>query len=119
MGGRHAAAAGSSTAEVRATLKISHTRMRPLRGCFRNFSRWRSSGPGGLLASYDAAVARGRIRPDPAQRAAAEALQRLQDGTLADSGGSEAAAGAYIHGPVGGGKSMLMDLFYETRPDTL
>ncbi|EOD32985.1 ATPase [Emiliania huxleyi CCMP1516] len=88
--------------------------MRPLRGCFRNFSRWRSSGPGGLLASYDAAVARGRIRPDPAQRAAAEALQRLQDGTLADSGGSEAAAGAYIHGPVGGGKSMLMDLFYET-----
>ena len=94
--------------------------MRSLTGCFRTFSRWRSSGPGGLLASYDAAVARGRIRPDPAQRAAAEALQRLQDGTLADSGGSEAAAGAYIHGPVGGGKSMLMDLFYETRPaDTL
>jgi cell division protein ZapE len=81
----------------------------------------------GVLARYDALVADGQLRPDRAQAAAAERLQRLQDeleapptkrGLFARLTGTAAASpdprGVYMWGGVGRGKSMLMDLFVET-----
>jgi len=76
-----------------------------------------------LQAAYDARVARGEIRPDPGQAEGLAALVRLE-ADLADApaaGGlkalfrkPEAERGVYLWGPVGRGKSMLMDLFFET-----
>jgi len=83
--------------------------------------------PSALQAAYDARLAEGAIRPDPAQAAALAALVRLE-GDLAGapaSGGlkalfrktaPEGRRGVYLVGPVGRGKSMLMDLFFETAP---
>ena len=74
-----------------------------------------------LRKAYDAAVASGRLRPDPAQAKALEALILLE-GDLASAGEPglfrkpRAVRGVYLYGPVGRGKSMLMDLFYETAP---
>lgn len=85
-----------------------------------------------MLESYEARIASGELQLDPAQQMVAERLQRLADeleaaaapapaptGFLARllGGGERAAApsprGVYIHGGVGRGKSMLMDLFFE------
>ena len=78
-----------------------------------------------LQADYDARVARGDIRPDPGQAQALSALIRLE-GDIAEAraaGGlkglfrkPEAERGVYLWGPVGRGKSMLMDLFFEAAP---
>lgn len=77
-----------------------------------------------LQAAYDQRVARGAIRADPAQAAALAALSRLQV-ELADAAPSglkglfrkpESLKGVYLVGPVGRGKSMLMDLFFEAAP---
>ena len=78
-----------------------------------------------LQAAYDARLAAGEIRPDPAQGPALRALVRLER-DLADArpnGGlkalfrkPEAQRGVYLWGPVGRGKSMLMDLFFEAVP---
>ncbi|CAN5570370.1 cell division protein ZapE [soil metagenome] len=77
-----------------------------------------------LQAAYDARLAAGAIRPDPAQAAGLAALGRLE-GELAAAEPSgltaffrkpEAQRGVYLWGPVGRGKSMLMDLFFETAP---
>ncbi|MXO59535.1 cell division protein ZapE [Altererythrobacter salegens] len=81
----------------------------------------------GLLARYDALVAAGELRPDPDQRAAAERLQRLQDELeapppkrrwytyrIGTPAGRPDPRGVYLWGGVGRGKSMLMDLFFET-----
>ncbi|MDO8377752.1 cell division protein ZapE [Phenylobacterium sp.] len=77
-----------------------------------------------LQAAYDARLAQGVIRPDPAQGQGLAALARLE-GDLAASEPSglsaffrkpEAQRGVYLWGPVGRGKSMLMDLFFETAP---
>jgi cell division protein ZapE len=78
-----------------------------------------------LQAAYDARVAAGDIRPDPAQGDGLRALLRLE----ADLAGApapgglkalfhkpEAERGVYLWGPVGRGKSMLMDLFFEAVP---
>ena len=56
------------------------------------------------------------IRPDPRQAAAVEALARLE-GDLASHGAGwfgrpRGQRGLYLWGPVGRGKSMLMDLFF-------
>jgi cell division protein ZapE len=83
------------------------------------------------LAALEARIAAGAIRPDPVQREAIGHLQRLHD-ELADhqppsqTGGwralfglgraPEPPDGVYLHGGVGRGKSMLMDLFFETAP---
>jgi len=78
--------------------------------------------PSALQSAYDQRLAAGEIRPDPAQAGALETLLRLEaDLAAAPAGGlgaffrkPEAQRGVYLWGPVGRGKSMLMDLFYET-----
>lgn len=89
----------------------------------------------GPMSEYRALVAQGALRADPAQRAAVEKLQllhmRLVDydpsvGKKVSFGwfgfGRKAAkrdkalTGLYLYGGVGRGKSMLMDLFFETAP---
>jgi cell division protein ZapE len=86
-----------------------------------------SLGPGAL---YEARRTAGSIRPDPAQvRALArlDALHRALIGYVPPArrgwlgrfglgGGSETPKGLYLWGPVGRGKSMLMDLFFAAAP---
>jgi len=76
-----------------------------------------------LQAAYDARLAAGEIRPDAGQAAALAALVRLEadlaeapsrNGLKAMFRKPEAERGVYLWGPVGRGKSMLMDLFFET-----
>lgn len=83
-----------------------------------------------MLASIDALVARGRIEADPAQADLAERLDALaarlegyrparRPGPLERWMGarpSEPPRGLYVHGEVGGGKTFLMDLFFEASP---
>jgi cell division protein ZapE len=80
----------------------------------------------GIVARYEALVGDGQLKADPAQRAAAVRLQRLQDeleakppkrGWLAritSTAASIQPRGVYMWGGVGRGKSMLMDLFIST-----
>jgi cell division protein ZapE len=74
-----------------------------------------------ILDAYRARLARGELSPDAAQAAAAQRLQALAD-TLARwkpeawLGKGEAPRGLYLWGPVGRGKSMLLDLFFEAAP---
>lgn len=95
-----------------------------------------TDGPAHLLRAM---IGEGAMKADPAQHAAAQSLQALFDrlqgyaptlvaepqgkGFLGRLFGSKAAEppkpapkGLYIFGPVGRGKSMLMDLFFETSP---
>jgi cell division protein ZapE len=77
-----------------------------------------------LLDSYRALVANGVIEADPAQAQIAARLNTLarglrtwrrREGLAALLRGSEPAPkGRYLHGPVGRGKTMLMDLFAQT-----
>lgn len=82
-----------------------------------------------LTQIYQARVAEGTLRADPAQEAVLPLFDRLQKdlaaapvgkrGLMSLIGGrkkSEAARGLYIWGGVGRGKSMLMDLFHEHSP---
>ena len=83
------------------------------------------SGPAELYRERSAA---GLIRADPAQLRAVARLQRLHEalsdyrprvrrGLLARLGfGAEGPKGLYLWGPVGRGKSMLMDLFFAAAP---
>lgn len=83
-------------------------------------------------SQYQALVASGEIEADPAQASAVEAYSRLE-AQLAGyrpagrrkgffgrlfGGGSESRLikGLYVHGEVGRGKTMLMDLFFESSP---
>ena len=89
------------------------------------------------MLRYRALVEQGKIRPDPAQRAAVEKLQLLhmrlagydpsrgRQVALGWLGFGRKAAkqdkaltGLYLYGGVGRGKSMLMDLFFEGAPVT-
>ncbi|MCI4660598.1 MAG: cell division protein ZapE [Neomegalonema sp.] len=90
--------------------------------------------PDGPLTAYRHRVAEGALRADDAQRAAVEKLQllhmRLKDYAPRSARGiwglfgftrrgEEQVAeriGLYMYGGVGRGKSMLMDLFFETAP---
>jgi cell division protein ZapE len=86
-----------------------------------------------LRARYRAARADGGLHPDPAQLQVVERLAALADALLDHAppaprsgwlkrlraGGNRRPGpprGQYIHGPVGRGKSMLMDLFFAFAP---
>ncbi|HEY8573302.1 cell division protein ZapE [Phenylobacterium sp.] len=77
--------------------------------------------PETLADAFAARLAAGEIRQDPAQDAGLQALVRLE-ADLANGGRRrlfkkpESQRGVYLFGPVGRGKSMLMDLFFETVP---
>jgi cell division protein ZapE len=76
---------------------------------------------GAVLDAYAARIARGALAEDPAQRAVAERLDALAQ-SLTERGGwfarkATPPRGLYIWGPVGRGKSMLMDLFFAMAPE--
>jgi len=87
--------------------------------------------PAGVTGAYAALVETGSIDDDPAQRALAARLDRLngelQARQLANKSSSlgwlfgkrkpDILRGIYIHGGVGRGKSMLMDLFFAASPE--
>jgi cell division protein ZapE len=81
------------------------------------------------LAVYQELRQKGLLQPDPAQQPAIVQLQSLYRTLLefrpesglrgwlarlgrAENGGAHAPMGLYLYGPVGRGKSMLMDLFF-------
>jgi cell division protein ZapE len=81
----------------------------------------------GPIRAYQAAIAADMIQPDPAQEQAAQLLQSLHDELdtyvpekptglrkLLGRKGPPAPKGLYLYGGVGRGKSMLMDLFFDT-----
>ncbi|GGY45826.1 cell division protein ZapE [Parvularcula lutaonensis] len=74
------------------------------------------------LSQYEELLSEG-LRPDPAQRAAAEALDaletRLRDGKRRSLPWQppREASGLYLYGGVGAGKTLLMDLFARSAPD--
>jgi cell division protein ZapE len=75
-----------------------------------------------LLSRYNSAVARGELRPDAAQEAAVRRLRALS--AALDRYRvrrrlwffPEPPRGLYLWGDVGRGKSMLMDLFFDSLP---
>ncbi len=83
-------------------------------------------------AHYKALVASGAIEADPAQMRAAEAFAALEDrltgykpvkkqglfGRLFADKGAAPPRGLYVHGEVGRGKTMLMDMFFQQSPVT-
>src|SRR5579863_2467291 len=83
-----------------------------------------------LRTRYDALVKGGRLEADSAQSAIVNELtalaQRLKNYTPARRGNglawligarpAEPPRGLYIHGPVGRGKTLLMDLFFDAAP---
>jgi cell division protein ZapE len=83
-----------------------------------------------FLARYEALISAGAIEPDAAQREVANAFadleqrveryrplrrQRLLGRLFADKNGAPP-RGLYVHGEVGRGKTMLMDLFFQASP---
>jgi cell division protein ZapE len=81
-------------------------------------------------AHYQALVSSGAIDPDPAQAEAAEAFANLEQrlasykpvrkqgllGRLFADKDNGPPRGLYVHGEVGRGKTMLMDLFFQQSP---
>ena len=80
--------------------------------------------PLSVRAAYRERLSRGDIKPDAAQEQALGALSRLEGdlNALSEPGFSslfrkpKGARGLYLWGPVGRGKSMLMDLFFDSAP---
>ena len=82
--------------------------------------------PLSVQTAYQDRLASHAISPDAAQAAAVAALSRLEGqlNALAEPGLAlgflhrkrEAPAGVYLYGPVGRGKSMVMDLFFDSAP---
>lgn len=91
-------------------------------------------GSGGPQDRYRALLTAGSISPDPAQAQVVQALQVLHDALLAPPssvgnglwgrlsarfrapGPVPVTTGLYVWGSVGRGKTMLMDLFYDSLP---
>jgi cell division protein ZapE len=79
-----------------------------------------------VLAEYARRIAAGMIERDPAQQAIVGSLAKLQDDLAAEYApgkslarllglrSAEAIRGIYIFGDVGRGKTMLMDMFFDT-----
>ncbi len=78
--------------------------------------QWR--GISGPLGRYRALAEAERVAFDPGQDRVAQALQRCHDDLLERRGGwfrrPAAVPGVYVHGSVGGGKTLLMDLFVQS-----
>lgn len=86
-----------------------------------------SPPPATFLKTYEALVASGAIEPDPAQREVADAFSDLEQrlsqykpprkqgllGRLFADKDEAPPRGLYVHGDVGRGKTMLMDLFFQ------
>ena len=77
--------------------------------------------PATILSVYRQRLQSGALQPDAAQAAAAERLECLSQALArwkpgAWFGAGAAPRGAYLWGPVGRGKSLLMDMFFETAP---
>jgi cell division protein ZapE len=80
--------------------------------------------PTSVRTAYRERLAQGEIKPDVAQAAAVDALSRLEADL--DNAGEpgfslfgrkpKGQKGVYLWGPVGRGKSMLMDLFFDSAP---
>jgi len=76
-----------------------------------------------LMAYYDEAVAQGEISADEAQRHLIPHFQRVCDELTHTSHGwfswlrTTPVKGLYLYGPVGVGKTYLMDLFFEKTPE--
>lgn len=85
-----------------------------------------------LVQRYDDLVATGELIGDPRQRVVAQALDRLLDELTQTRMARKSSAlgwlfarkpkgapvrGLYIHGSVGRGKTMLMDMFFELAPN--
>ncbi len=87
----------------------------------------------GPIFKYRELVAAGEIKPDPAQELAAERMQSLHNALLRytpksgkkgwmqrfglkSDAGDPPPLGIYLYGGVGRGKSMLMDLLFQTIP---
>ncbi len=89
-----------------------------------------TSPPTSFHAHYKALVASGAIEADPAQQHAAEAFAALEQrlsgykpikkqglfGRLFADKDEPPPPGLYVHGEVGRGKTMLMDLFFQQSP---
>jgi cell division protein ZapE len=80
--------------------------------------------PQTLRTAYRQRLERGELKPDAGQAQAVEALCRLESelnlygepGFLPFLKKPKAPRGVYLWGPVGRGKSMLMDLFFDSAP---
>ncbi len=76
-----------------------------------------------LMTQYDAAIARGEINDDPLQRTILLHMERLTlelqktKSSWLPQWCKSPVAGLYIYGPVGAGKTYLVDLFYEYVPE--
>src|SRR5919197_3176428 len=89
-----------------------------------------STDPTSFRAQYQALVSSGAIEADPAQAEAAEAFAALEErlssykparklsllGRLFGDKSEKPPRGLYVHGEVGRGKTMLMDLFFQHSP---
>ena len=94
---------------------------------FSEFWQFMTDGP---IQNYRALADRGDIANDPAQERAVRHLQRLHDALIGWRPGQKTGRlrllglgqpvsppeGIYLWGDVGRGKSMLMDMFFETAP---
>ncbi|WP_133130869.1 cell division protein ZapE [Legionella yabuuchiae] len=72
-----------------------------------------------LLAHYEAAIAEGRIEDDSLQRQILTNLQQLANELVRTNRWFKrrtSITGLYLYGPVGAGKTLVMDLFYQTIP---
>ena len=80
--------------------------------------------PTTLSAAYRDRLAGGSLVPDRGQAAGVDALDRLLEALTNRKPGlfrkpAPTPRGIYLWGPVGRGKSMLMDLFFDAAPTTL
>lgn len=81
----------------------------------------RGRAPSGPASRYQALVEAGRLRQDPAQRRAAQLLQQCHDALVHQPDRwfrrARRVPGIYLHGGVGRGKTLLMDLFAQSLRD--
>ena len=71
-----------------------------------------------VAEAYQSLIDQGRLRPDPSQRPALDALAEVESAIEARPRlrlfGADPIHGLYLWGPPGRGKSLLMDLFFQT-----